>query len=103
MARPPYELVKSLAQGLPELITSPTFRVIFIFIRTTIRSDYNFFAVFLSKTNRERAGGGAHSNKRGERDAEERRKQGTSDRKNIFKSKGIILEYHNRCDRRKRF
>ena len=49
MARLPYELVESLAQGLPELITSLSFRVIFIFIRSTIRSDYNFFVAFFSK------------------------------------------------------
>ena len=49
VARLPYELVESLAQGLPELITSLSFRVIFIFIRSTIRSDYNFFVAFFSK------------------------------------------------------
>ena len=49
MARLPYELVESLAQGLPELITSLSFRVIFIFIRSTIRSDYNSFVAFFSK------------------------------------------------------
>ena len=49
VARLPYELVESLAQGLPELITSPSFRVIFIFIRSTIRSDCNFFVAFVSK------------------------------------------------------
>ena len=49
MARLPYELVESLAQGLPELITSPSFRVIFIFIRSTIRSDCNFFVAFVRK------------------------------------------------------
>ena len=49
MARLPYKLVESLAQGLPELITSPSFRVIFIFIRSTIRSDCNFFVAFVRK------------------------------------------------------
>lgn len=49
VARLPYELVESLAQGLPELITSPSFRIIFIFIRSTIRSDCNFFVAFFSK------------------------------------------------------
>ena len=48
VARLPYKLVESLAQGLPELITSPSFRVIFIFIRSTVRSDCNFVA-FVSK------------------------------------------------------
>lgn len=49
VARLPHELVESLAQGLPELITSPSFRVILIFIRSTIRSDCNFFVAFSSK------------------------------------------------------
>ena len=49
MARLPYKLIESLAQGLPELITSPSFRVIFIFIRSTIRSDCNFFVAFVRK------------------------------------------------------
>ena len=49
MARLPYELVESLAQGLPELITSPSFKVIFILIRSTVRSDFNFFVAFYSK------------------------------------------------------
>ena len=49
VARLPYELVESLAQGLPELITSPSFKVIFILIRSTIRSDCNFFVAFVSK------------------------------------------------------
>ena len=49
VARLPYKLVESLAQGLPELITSPSFRVIFFFIRSTIRSDCNFFVAFVRK------------------------------------------------------
>lgn len=49
MARLPYKLIESLAHGLPELITSPSFRVIFIFIRSTIRSDCNFFVAFVRK------------------------------------------------------
>lgn len=49
VARLPYKLIESLAQGLPELITSPSFRVIFIFIRSTIRSDCNFFVAFVRK------------------------------------------------------
>lgn len=49
VARLPYKLVESLAQGLPELITSPSFRVIFIFIRSTIRSDCNFFVALVRK------------------------------------------------------
>ena len=49
MTRLPYKLVESLAQGLPEVITSPSFRVIFIFIRSTIRSDCNFFVAFVRK------------------------------------------------------
>ena len=49
VARLPYKLIESLAQGLPELITSPSFRVIFIFIGSTIRSDCNFFVAFVRK------------------------------------------------------
>lgn len=49
VARLPYELIESLAQGLPERITSPSFRIIFIFIRSTIRSDCNFFVALFSK------------------------------------------------------
>lgn len=78
MARLPYKLVESLAQGLPELITSPSFRVIFIFIRSTIRSDCNFFVAFVRKL-REGASDDAHSNKRGEGDAEERHQRRAPD------------------------
>ena len=77
MARLPYKLVESLAQGLPELITSPSFRVIFIFI---IRLQ---FCCLCQQTNREGASGDAHSNKRGERDAKERLKRTASDGENV--------------------